>query len=62
MDFEIKKAIVFPFNKEMHSLARFSDLLNFEILDFYDTKFSGNMGKGIRELQEIDSEIGRAHV
>lgn len=57
MNFEIKKAIVFPFNKEMHSLARFSDLLNFEILDFYDTKFSGNMGKGIRELQQIDSDI-----
>lgn len=55
LGFEIRKAIVFPFNKEMHSLARFSDLLNFEIEDFYDTKFSGNVGKSVYELQNIES-------
>lgn len=40
----------------MHSLARYSDLLDFEIIDFYDTKFSGNMGKTYKELQDIDTE------
>ena len=39
------KAIVFPFNKEIHSLARYIDQLKFEITDFYDIKYVGNIGK-----------------
>lgn len=35
-----KKAVVFPFNKEIHSLIRFSDLLSFELVDIYETKYS----------------------
>lgn len=35
-----KKAVIFPFNKEMHSLVRFSDLLGFELVDVYETKYS----------------------
>ena len=42
--FEIKKAAVFPFNKENHSLIRYADLLDFEIVDVYDTKFSMTVG------------------
>lgn len=37
-DFAINKAIVFPFNKEMRNLARNRELLDFEIVDFYEHK------------------------
>lgn len=40
----IKRAALFPFNKEMHGLVRFSDLLSFEITDVYDVKYSGHVG------------------
>lgn len=33
---KINKAIVLPYNKEIHSLLRYSHLLNFQILEFYD--------------------------
>lgn len=52
---DIKKAIVFPFNKEMHSLARYEDMLDFKISGFYDTKFSGQVGMAVQELQKLDS-------
>ncbi len=52
-DLDIKNAIVFPFNKEMHSLARFEDMLDFTISGFYDTKFSGQVGASINILQNI---------
>lgn len=41
---KIRKAALFPFNKEMHSLIRFSELLNFEIVDVYDVRYSGHVG------------------
>ena len=31
---------IFPFSKEMHSLIRFSQLLDFDIVDIYDVKYS----------------------
>lgn len=40
----INRAIIFPFNKEMHSLIRYSHLLDFEIVDVYDVKYSANVG------------------
>jgi uncharacterized NAD-dependent epimerase/dehydratase family protein len=40
----IKKAALFPFFKEMHSIIRFSDLLDFEVVDVYDSKYSANVG------------------
>lgn len=49
---EIKRAIVLPFNKENHILARFSDMLNFEILDFYDFKHFFRCGKSIEDILE----------
>lgn len=42
--FKIEKAILFPFNKEMHSLVRYPHLLNFEIVDIYDIKYSAKVG------------------
>jgi uncharacterized NAD-dependent epimerase/dehydratase family protein len=42
--FLIKKAVIFPFNKEMHSLIRFAPDLKFEIVGVYDSKYSANVG------------------
>jgi uncharacterized NAD-dependent epimerase/dehydratase family protein len=41
----IKKAIVFPYNKETKNLIRFSSLLPFEISDIYTSKYLGNIGR-----------------
>lgn len=47
-----EKAVVFPFNKEMHSLRRFQSELSFEIMGYYDTIYSRNIHKS------CDSIIG----
>ncbi|MDR1326443.1 MAG: S8 family serine peptidase [Treponema sp.] len=49
----IKKALVFPFNKETTSILRFSSLLPFEIAGVFDLKLSGNIG---RKIQSFDSK------
>lgn len=41
---KIKKAALFPFFKEAHSLVRFSDIPDFEIVEVYDSKYSANVG------------------
>lgn len=41
--FTIKNAVIFPFNKEMHSLIRYDDLLDFNIIDVYDYKYSAHL-------------------
>lgn len=38
-----KKVAIFPFNKEMHSLIRYSKDLTFEISKVYDLKYSGHV-------------------
>ncbi len=55
--FEIHKAILFPFNKEMHSIVRFSQLLKFEIEGIYDSKYLGRVGATIADLLD-DVEVG----
>lgn len=55
--FEMKKAIVFPFNKEVHSLIRKSELLLPEILHVYDTKYSGIIGVAIEKICHIDTKL-----
>lgn len=59
--FRIHKAAVFPFNKEMHALFRFSSLLNFEIVHAYDTKYSARVGASsaylLKESKALDLEI-----
>ncbi len=54
-DLVIQKAIVFPFNKEMHSLARYRDVLDFKIVGFYDSKYTGNVSKNICDLLRLES-------
>ncbi|MGZ4107630.1 MAG: S8 family serine peptidase [Tumebacillaceae bacterium] len=48
--FAINKAVVFPFNKEMHSIARFQDLLTFDLHAICDTKYSGQVGQPISKI------------
>ena len=53
--FQIKKAALFPFNKEMHSLVRFPDLLNFEIQNIYDHRFTGRVGVSLKKYVDAES-------
>lgn len=43
--FEINRAIVFPYNKEMRVIAHNEDLLKFVIHNYFDLKYSRNVGK-----------------
>lgn len=47
---QIKKAIAFPCNKEMHSLLAYKDMLTFELQGIYDVRFTGNIGKTARRM------------
>lgn len=50
----LNKAIVFPFNKEIHSLARYRQNAHFQITDFYDVKYIGNVGKKVGTVIECE--------
>lgn len=52
---DIKKAVLFPFNKEMHSLIRFHDLLSFQIEDIYDIKYSGRVKSNTSHIMQDKS-------
>lgn len=54
LPFVINKAVLFPFNKEMHSLIRFSDYLDFEIVAVYDSKYSANVGSTTNHIMKAD--------
>ncbi len=45
-----KKAVAFPFNKEMHSIVRFCNQLCFELVDIYDHKYSARIGAFTNDL------------
>lgn len=47
---KINKAITFPFNKEIRTMARTEDMLDFEIVDYYDFRLSKNVGKAISDI------------
>lgn len=54
---EIKRAILFPLNKEIHSIIRYYDLLPFTISHVCDTKYTGNTKQSIKNLVgNINSE------
>lgn len=55
---DIHKAIVFPWNKEVHSIARFHELLPFEIVGYYDVKYNLNIGREIKDLLKTQKTIG----
>lgn len=50
------RVALFPFNKEMHSLVRFCDSLQFEIAKIYDTKYSGIISSSTSAIMN-DSSI-----
>ena len=54
--FLISKAALFPFNKEMHSLIRYQNLLSFSIVDIYDVKYSPQIGKSTSELLNLNNK------
>ena len=43
----------FPFNKEMHALARFSNYLDFNIKGICDYRYSGLIGASVNSLLGI---------
>lgn len=49
-----KQVIVFPFNKEMHSLIRYQEMLRFNISGVYDTKYSGYVRSSTNDLLHIN--------
>lgn len=59
MSLEIKNAALFPFNKEMHSLVRYFDDLTFNIVEVYDSKYSGTVGASIRQLLKDNTVLDR---
>ena len=48
--FKINKAAIFPFNKEIHAIARYEDLLSFQVVDFYSSRITGQVGKEISQI------------
>lgn len=45
--FKIKKAIIFPYNKESDVIIRNNKLLDFEVVDIFDEPLKGKIGKEI---------------
>lgn len=52
--FEIKKAIILPYNKEIETLLSKKSLIDFEIIGIYDSKYSRNIGRKINDDLIID--------
>lgn len=52
--FTIKNAAVFPFNKEMHSIIRYNNLLPFKIKAVYDIKYSPYIGSNTNLILKND--------
>lgn len=56
--FKMNQVALFPFNKEMHSIIRYQELLNFYVVGVYDTKKSIYLGNKISNiLKDVDSEL-----
>ena len=53
---QYKKVVLYPFNKEMHSLVRFEGNLSYEIVDIYDTKYSARVGASTNSLLGLSNE------
>ena len=50
LPYKIKNAVLFPFSKEMHSLVRYADMLEFQISAIYDSKYSATVGASTTHL------------
>lgn len=49
--FKIERAILFPYNKEMHSLVNNMDMLGFKINEVYDEPKLGNVGRVVQGIR-----------
>lgn len=56
---EIQKAALFPFSKENQSFLRFYDCLDFQIVEIYDTKYSGLVGKNTIEVMKNSDVLNK---
>ncbi|MBQ8392460.1 MAG: S8 family serine peptidase [Clostridia bacterium] len=54
--FNPEKVLIFPFNKEMHSLVAFNDLCNFTISKICDIRMSSNINKRIGSLLQYSND------
>ncbi len=48
--FQPSRALLFPFNKEMHALVNFQHLLAFEIMSIADIRLSGNVNRKLSNI------------
>lgn len=48
---DIRNAILFPYNKEIHSLVKFDIMLPFSIYGVFDISKSGNVGRKIKSYE-----------
>ena len=55
-ELSVSKVALFPYNKEIKNILKFSDMLNFEICAICDSKYSGNVGlqEGNLLVEDID--------
>ena len=59
-EFTIKKAVCFPYNKEIDTLCRNEALLTFKLTGVYDSKYNFNLGKTtpsgkkIKQIEHLD--------
>jgi len=56
----INKAICFPFNKEIHSMIRFDEMLQFELVGVYDTKYGGKLNRSVSTF--IGSDVSKEYL
>ena len=49
-NFDIKKAIIFPYNKEIQTLSIYENMLPFQIEGIYDSPLFGHVGKKYSEI------------
>ena len=52
--FKINRAVIFPFIKEVETIARNMDQIGFEILDFFDYKHLRKVGKNLNDILNIN--------
>lgn len=52
-DFSIRKAIIYPFNKEIHSLFRFCRTLSFDIAGIYEPILCRKVGAKVSKLLDM---------
>lgn len=56
LDYKINQAVIFPFNKEMHNFVRYPELLDFKVIEIYDTKYSSNVGRKTTDIM-LDKSV-----